>query len=364
MGSWNDLSIREKSEMMKVAIKNGITDLNDIRQAYNEFAEGGGISDKQYYATMEKVAKDNWRKWGDESEDVALTKALNSNTYDYRGYYNKYPDSAANADTHWDDEFKLPAHESFSNLSKYSGKVSDYNPRGLVGGHWSTEDDRTAKFIPMGWQAFNNRFACGGNKYVKGGNLFEEGGGILDWFKNLFSSKQEDKKPLTYREKPAAVTKVIYPNNKKEYKVVPKRIRENTSKTKNESEKYENQMKIYMVEHQKKNKGSNPIYDIPFIPEKKILIGRTTTSTNALDTLAKYAAIHNANPQLSQHPILHSSKYKKPRPINNNEMLGLSFQETSNGAWPYKNTGRGGNDTAIANSNYFTAFGYIPADIL
>lgn len=39
--SWDDLSLQEKSEMMKVAIQNGITDLSTIRQKYNEFAEGG-----------------------------------------------------------------------------------------------------------------------------------------------------------------------------------------------------------------------------------------------------------------------------------------------------------------------------------
>lgn len=38
---WDDLSIAEKSEIMKVAIQNGITSLKDIRSKYNEFAEGG-----------------------------------------------------------------------------------------------------------------------------------------------------------------------------------------------------------------------------------------------------------------------------------------------------------------------------------
>jgi len=33
-----------KSEMMKVAVRNGITDLKTIREKYNEFAGGGGIN--------------------------------------------------------------------------------------------------------------------------------------------------------------------------------------------------------------------------------------------------------------------------------------------------------------------------------
>lgn len=39
--AWDNLSMQEKSEMMKVAVRNGITDLPAIRQKYNEFAEGG-----------------------------------------------------------------------------------------------------------------------------------------------------------------------------------------------------------------------------------------------------------------------------------------------------------------------------------
>lgn len=46
MNSWDDLSIREKAEMMKVAIRNGITSLPDIKDAYNEFAEGGNLLKK------------------------------------------------------------------------------------------------------------------------------------------------------------------------------------------------------------------------------------------------------------------------------------------------------------------------------
>ena len=39
--AWDSLSLREKSEMMRVAVRNGITDLKTIREKYNEFAEGG-----------------------------------------------------------------------------------------------------------------------------------------------------------------------------------------------------------------------------------------------------------------------------------------------------------------------------------
>ena len=125
---WDRLSLAEKAEMMKVAVNNGYTNLKDIRDKYNEFAEGGGISDEEYYSTMEKVAEDNYQKWGLGSPDEALVHALNDNSYNYRGFYNENPDAAANADTHWPDTYKTVWHPTFSNESIYSGQKSQYNP--------------------------------------------------------------------------------------------------------------------------------------------------------------------------------------------------------------------------------------------
>ena len=38
---WNSLSLKEKSELMKMAISSGVRDLNDIRKTYNLFYDGG-----------------------------------------------------------------------------------------------------------------------------------------------------------------------------------------------------------------------------------------------------------------------------------------------------------------------------------
>jgi hypothetical protein len=64
--SWNDLSIKEKSEMMKVAIRNGITNLADIKAKYNEFAEGGYMAseednDVNMYGNGSQMNRDSWR---------------------------------------------------------------------------------------------------------------------------------------------------------------------------------------------------------------------------------------------------------------------------------------------------------------
>lgn len=38
---WNDLSMRQKSDLISLGVKNGITDLTTIKDIYNKYAEGG-----------------------------------------------------------------------------------------------------------------------------------------------------------------------------------------------------------------------------------------------------------------------------------------------------------------------------------
>lgn len=123
-----------------------------------------GLTDAQYYSIMKQVAINNWHKWGDANPAAAFNRAINSNAYDYRGYYNKYPNSRANADTHWSDEFKGVGEKTFSDQSKYSGvKHPKYNPNGIRGGHWygANED----MFVPNIQQLVER------SKFAKGGRI-------------------------------------------------------------------------------------------------------------------------------------------------------------------------------------------------
>jgi hypothetical protein len=142
----------------------GITpeQINEYKMYFkNKYSNGGELTDEQYYDIMRKVAEENNPKWNNYrtkegesklSVEQDYKRLLNSNDYDYRGYYNKYPESAANADTHWPDEFKTAWHPTFSVESRYSGvKNSKYNPLGLPGGFWSGDI-----FIPRAWQFLEN----------------------------------------------------------------------------------------------------------------------------------------------------------------------------------------------------------------
>lgn len=166
--SWDKLPMRERAAYIGVGVRNGFTNLQDIRKQYNEFAKGGRLSDQEYYTIMEKVARDNWQKWEDASEDAALERILNDNSYDYRGYYEEDPEGAANASTHWPDTYKTFYHPTFSDESVYSGKQSQYNPAGAIGGHWV---GKTYFPVDAYHQAarYDRQFAQGGNLYGPGG---------------------------------------------------------------------------------------------------------------------------------------------------------------------------------------------------
>lgn len=76
---WDNLSISDKSEMMKIAIANGITTLSEIKKVYNEFAKGGKMNASKGYSPSDSIKKKiaNWegssmrtnRSFEDEARD-------------------------------------------------------------------------------------------------------------------------------------------------------------------------------------------------------------------------------------------------------------------------------------------------------
>jgi len=54
---WDELSVKERADMIRVAVENGITSLSEIKDKYNEFAEGGDTEEEQedYYPGVTKL---------------------------------------------------------------------------------------------------------------------------------------------------------------------------------------------------------------------------------------------------------------------------------------------------------------------
>lgn len=121
---WNKLSISQKAQLIKSAVQNGITDLNFIRDAYNEF------------------------KYGIWKNDIKKHKGIDvdkDNTYDYRSFYDENRDMAMrmlkdDPEAHFPDTYKTSTHPTFSEESRYSGTVNRYNPTGITGGRWEGDN--------------------------------------------------------------------------------------------------------------------------------------------------------------------------------------------------------------------------------
>ena len=100
-----------------------------------------------FYSWLDQIADKKAQEWTKIpmkplTTDEIYTEMLNDPTYNYREFYEGQPFLAnsmlyAPQFAHFSDYAKTMYHPTFSNESIYSGKVSDYNPYGIVGGSWN-----------------------------------------------------------------------------------------------------------------------------------------------------------------------------------------------------------------------------------
>ena len=100
-----------------------------------------------FYTWLGQIAEKKASEWTKIpmkplTTDEVYTEMLNDPTYNYKEFYEGQPFLAnamlyAPEFAHFSDYAKTMYHPTFSNESIYSGKVSDYNPYGIVGGSWN-----------------------------------------------------------------------------------------------------------------------------------------------------------------------------------------------------------------------------------
>lgn len=94
------------------------------------------------------MPKNKYRKWLEEVAGLMnkdVNYMINDPTYSYKYLYDNYAqdrnqiikDLKVNNRAHFRDAAKTINHPTFSIESDFSGKVSKYNPKGIVGGTWS-----------------------------------------------------------------------------------------------------------------------------------------------------------------------------------------------------------------------------------
>lgn len=115
-----------------------------------------------FYTWLDQIAEKKAGEWTKIpmkplSTDEVYTEMLNDPTYNYKEFYEGQPFLAnamlyAPEFAHFSDYAKTMYHPTFSNESIYSGKVSDYNPYGIVGGSWN---EAGTEYIPSMSQLAN-----------------------------------------------------------------------------------------------------------------------------------------------------------------------------------------------------------------
>ena len=283
------------------------------KQGKQPYQAGRPITDDEYFDTMEKVAIENNAEWNrlrreeglrEMSVDEEVMRVLNDHTYDYRGYYNKYPQNSANAKTHWTDEFKTYLHPTFSDQSRYAPNNPNYvgktqfNPYEINGGRWFGEI-----FIPSYDQLTLPHYQNGKSPKQS----------ILQKIANFFNPASE----ISVANTP--MRKIRHRNYKTD------RAQQNNTKTKNISQVYENTMYSYYPNGYTKT-------DVSYQPNNRIIVNGYSTSTNVLDTIFKRARQHNDNPKLAEGAL---KGHKTPRKVSKYEAIGLPYHETNGGAQSY-----------------------------
>ena len=71
---WKDLSIQEKAALINIGVKNGLYDLEDIKNSYNKYAEGGPINPYSAGSLVDTIYKNS----NIQKEDINLHLELKS----------------------------------------------------------------------------------------------------------------------------------------------------------------------------------------------------------------------------------------------------------------------------------------------
>lgn len=153
-----------------------------------------------YYDIMKRVGQENYQDWGFPSAYEATAHALKDTDYDYKGYYDKYPESGANSQTHWNDEYKGVLHPTFSDESIYHNVQNDtYNPYGLRGGIWIGD-----RFIA---QPYQNPFSYFNRGKDKGIHINPKNRGKFNALKKRTGKTTEQ---LTHSKNPLTRKRAIF----------------------------------------------------------------------------------------------------------------------------------------------------------
>ena len=137
---WQDLSIKEKADMIKVGVKNGLTKMSDIRQKYNEFANGGNLYAPGGWRDIAKYHIRRNEGFRQHSyADAPKGKSWRSVGYGFNdsGFYSKYPMGISK---YYDSRGGITRQEAEQELD-YMLNIMENQARRAYGSRWDQFND-------------------------------------------------------------------------------------------------------------------------------------------------------------------------------------------------------------------------------
>lgn len=145
MNKWSELTMKQKAAVIKFGIDNGVSDINDIRNAYENYA-----NDDRLYGDI---------------------------TYDGLGYYLNSNERPVGQEAHYTDTYKTPSHPTFSTGSKYNSRTFPAGEWRERGNNWTYEPTDFVLNEQGGWNKFLDRFMQqeGSNAYNGSYPVYKDG---------------------------------------------------------------------------------------------------------------------------------------------------------------------------------------------
>lgn len=95
--NWSDLSMKDRASYIKLAVENGIYNLNSIRTIYNSFAEGGPIKAIRATPTLKKKSWETDEEYKERISSYSKVLELGLSGASLLGAYSNYRNWANSA---------------------------------------------------------------------------------------------------------------------------------------------------------------------------------------------------------------------------------------------------------------------------
>lgn len=111
---WDKLSMQDRAKYIQLGITNGVTSLDEIREAYNKYAEGGPLKPYSAGRLVDGIYKNAIEEEFLGEPDHKYNFTISEEEADRLGYYK---DSRG----HRDDRVKYPSHPTHSSRGTWNG---------------------------------------------------------------------------------------------------------------------------------------------------------------------------------------------------------------------------------------------------